>query len=50
MKATDQEINKIKNLLKSKNFDSNIVGLELARSLKDPVVYKKLLEGCNVNN
>jgi hypothetical protein len=45
----EQNVNKIKELLVSEDFDVCNTGLELARSLDEPAVYEKLLEGCGVN-
>ena len=46
----EQNVNKIKELLKSEDFDLVSNGLELARSLALPALYTKLLEGCSVND
>ena len=44
-----KNVNKIKELLKSEDFDVVNTGLELVRSLDEEAVYEKLLEGCGVN-
>ena len=45
----EENVNKIKELLKSDDFDVVNTGLELARSLDEDAVYEKLLEGCGVD-
>ena len=45
----EQNVNKIKELLKSEDFEVVNTGLELARSLDEEAVYEKLLEGCGVD-
>jgi hypothetical protein len=45
----ERNVNKIKELLKSEDFDVNNTGLELAKSLDEPAVFEKLLEGCGVD-
>ena len=44
----EQNVNKIKELLKSDDFEINNAGIELARTLAEPDVYDKLLDGCGV--
>ncbi len=46
----EKNVKKIKELLKSEIFDQENLGLELARSLNEPTIYDKLLEGCRVND
>jgi len=46
----EKNVKKIKELLKSEIFDQENLGLELARSLDEPTIYDKLLEGCRVND
>ena len=46
----EKNVNKIKELLKSEIFDQENLGLELARSLNEPTIYDKLLEGCRLND
>ena len=45
----EQNVNKIKELLKSEDFDVVNTGLELLRSLDEEAVYEKLLEGCGAD-
>jgi len=45
----EENVNKIKELLKSEDFDIVNTGLELTRSLDEEAVYEKLLEGCGVD-
>ena len=45
----EENVNKIKELLKSEDFGVVNTGLELVRSLDEEAVYEKLLEGCSVN-
>ena len=45
----EENVNKIKELLKSDDFGVVNTGLELARSLDEDAVYEKLLEGCGVS-
>ena len=45
----EQNVNKIKELLKSEDFDVINTGLELLQELDATEVYEKLLEGCGVN-
>jgi internalin A len=45
----EQNVNKIKELLKSEDFDVVNNGLELLKKIDEPEVYEKLLEGCGVN-
>ena len=49
MKEIQDNFNKIKELLKSDDFDVANTGLELARALDEDVLYEKLLEGCGVD-
>lgn len=42
-----QQVDKIKELLISKNYEIRETGLELARSLDNPIIYDKLLETWN---
>jgi|TARA_B100001094_G_scaffold169885_1_gene164328 hypothetical protein len=44
-----ENVNKIKELLKSEDFGVVNNGLELARSLDEEAVYEKLLEGCGAD-
>ncbi len=44
-----QNVNKIKELLKSKDFDVVNSGLDLAQALNEEAIYEKLLEGCGVD-
>ena len=46
----EQNVNKIKELLKSEDFNLVSNGLELARSLAIPALYVQLLEGCSVDD
>ena len=45
----EENVNKIKELLKSEDFGVVNTGLALARSLDEEAVYEKLLEGCGVD-
>ena len=45
----EQNVNKIKELLKSEDFDVVNTGLELLQELDAIEVYEELLEGCGVN-
>ena len=45
----EENVNKIKELLKSEDFDVVNNGLEILKSLNEEAVYEKLLEGCGVN-
>jgi hypothetical protein len=45
----EQNVNKIKELLKSEDFDMVNTGLELFQELDSTEVYEELLEGCGVN-
>ena len=45
----EQNVNKIKELLKSEDFDVVNTGLELLKSLNENIIYEKLLEGCSVD-
>jgi Leucine-rich repeat (LRR) protein len=45
----EENVNKIKELLKSEDFGVVNTGLELARSLDEEAVYEKLLEGCGAD-
>ena len=45
----EQNVNKIKELLKSEDFDVVNTGLELLQELDATEVYEELLEGCGVN-
>ncbi|MAW83231.1 MAG: hypothetical protein CL832_02120 [Crocinitomicaceae bacterium] len=45
----EQNVNKIKELLKSDDFDVVNTGLELVRSLDEEAVYENLLEGCGAD-
>jgi hypothetical protein len=45
----DQNVNEIKELLKSEDFDVVNTGLELLKALNENEVYDELLEGCGVN-
>ena len=45
----EENVNKIKELLKSDDFDVVNTGLELVRSLDEEALYEKLLEGCGVD-
>jgi hypothetical protein len=45
----EQNVNKIKELLKSEDFDVINTGLELLQELDATEVYEELLEGCGVN-
>tara|TARA_B100000768_G_C11226439_1_gene353015 strand:- start:91 stop:960 length:870 start_codon:yes stop_codon:yes gene_type:complete len=45
----EQNVNKIKGLLKSEDFDVVNTGLELLKELDENEVYEKLLDGCSVD-
>ena len=45
----DQNVHKIKELLKSEDFDVVKSGLDLAQVLNEEAIYEKLLKGCGVN-
>ena len=45
----EQNVNKIKELLKSNDFDEVNRGLDLAQALNEEAIYERLLEGCGVN-
>ena len=45
----EQNVNKIKELLKSNDFDEVNKGLDLLKKLDENEVYEKLLEGCGVD-
>ena len=47
---TEQNFNKIKDLLKVDNFDINNTGLELAITLAEPAIFRKLLTDCGVDD
>ncbi|MEO2144011.1 MAG: hypothetical protein ABGW83_07855 [Flavobacteriaceae bacterium] len=46
----DQNVNKIKDLLKSDDFEINNTGLDRALTLAEPAVFEKLLSGCGVDD
>ncbi|MBT5224232.1 MAG: hypothetical protein HOM19_02235 [Candidatus Marinimicrobia bacterium] len=41
---------KLKKFLKQRDYDAIDQGIELARSLSDPLVYESLLEGCKIDD
>ena len=45
----EQNINKIKGLLKSEDFDVVSSGIDLAQTLNEKAIYERLLEGCGVD-
>ena len=45
----EQNVNKIKELLKSEDFSKQSAGLHLAKSLNEAAIYEKLLDGCGVD-
>ena len=49
MKEIQDNFNKIKELLKSDDFDVANTGLELTRALDEDELYEKLLEGCGAD-